>query len=200
VRSLAACYGGVAIVDRTLYIPRKSGGVMTVPSFERLKALAKKWWDASPMAQLGNASETNLLKLFFQNVAWANVGNAGGLQPSTVAGSIFVALHTATPGAGGTQSTNEATYGNYARVGVARSSGGWTVTGSSPATAENAAAVTFAQSSATNTPETESFFSTGLLTSGAGDLAWFGGLNANLIVNNLITPSFAINALTDTIL
>jgi hypothetical protein len=84
--------------------------------------------------RIGNTAQSDLLKLVFQNIAMANVGNAGGLQPSTVAGSLFVALHTADPGAAGTQSTSEAAYTSYARVAVARSSGGWTVTGSSPTT------------------------------------------------------------------
>lgn len=189
----------VEIIDRTLYLPRKSGkGVITVPSFERLKALVKR---TLCHLQLGNAAESDLLKLFFLNTAMANVGNAGGLAGSSGGGSpgsIFVAIHTASPGAGGTQNTSEAAYTNYARVGVARSGSGWTITGSSPTTAENAAAVTFPQSG--SGPEVETNFSTGQETSGAGELYWFGALTSSLTVNNLITPSFAINALTDTLL
>lgn len=43
--------------------------------------------------------------------------------------NIEVALHTSDPGAAGNQSTNEASYTNYERVNVARTSGGWTIAG-----------------------------------------------------------------------
>jgi hypothetical protein len=142
----------------------------------------------------GNTAENSLLLLLLQNTAWANVGNAGGLQPSTVAGSFFVALHTATPGQTGNQSTSEAAYTNYARVGVARSSAGWTVSGSNPTLGTNAAATTFAQSG--SGPEVETFFSVGVASSGATVMLWFGGLTSSLTVNNLITPSFALGALS----
>jgi hypothetical protein len=188
----------IEIVDRMLILPRRDGGILVVPSFERIKDLAKKMLCH---LQLGNAAESDLLKLLFLNTPMANVGNAAGLVGSGGTGSpgsIFVALHTATPGAGGTQNTNEAAYTNYARVAVARTAGGWTITGSSPTTAENTAAVTFPQSG--SGPETEAWFSTGQETSGAGELYWFGSLGSSLVVNNLITPSFALNALTNTLL
>jgi hypothetical protein len=85
----------------------------------------------------------------------------------------------------------------YARQAVARSSGGWTVTGSSPTTAENAAAITFPQSSSS---ETETYASLGRASSSTGELLWWGPLAANLAVANLITPSFAIDAFQMTLL
>jgi hypothetical protein len=143
---------------------------------------------------LGNAAETSTLQLFFQNTAFANIGNAGGLQPSTVAGNYWIALHTgAGPGAGGNQSTNEAAYPGYTREPVARSVAGWTITGNQPATAENAAAITFP--TATGGPETETFTSVGVASAGATEFLWFGALTLSLIVNTGITPSYAINAL-----
>lgn len=69
----------------------------------------------------------NLLKLVFQNVDHADIGDAAGLQNSAGAGNVYVALHTADP-AGGNQSTSEATYTGYGnRVPVVRSALGWTV-------------------------------------------------------------------------
>lgn len=187
----------VRIIDRTLYLPRRRGGVIVVPSWERLKALGRRLWHA----QLSNAAESNLLALFFTNTAFANVGSTGGLQPSSPSGSIYVAIHTANPGATGTQSTSESAYPGYARVGVVRSGAGWALSGSSPTAAENAAAVTFPQSgSGGSTPETETYFSTGQETSGPGELYWFGALTAPLVVNNLVTPSFAISSLSATLL
>ena len=59
---------------------------------------------------MSDAAATAFLKLFFQNVAWANVGNAGGLPASTAAGNLYLSLHTASPGEGGNQGSNEMTY------------------------------------------------------------------------------------------
>ena len=148
---------------------------------------------------LSNSAESDALKLIFQNTAWANVGTAGGLQPSSSAGSFYISLHTANPGQTGNQTTSEAAYTNYARVAVARSSGGWTITGSNPTTSENAAAITFPQSG--SGPEVETYFAVGLQSGAtAGEITWYGALTSSLTVNNLITPSFAINALTCTLL
>lgn len=76
-----------------------------------------------------NASETALLALLFNNTDFATIGDAGGLQNSATAGSFYISLHTADPGEAGNQTTSEATYGSYARVAVARSGAGWTVSG-----------------------------------------------------------------------
>jgi nucleoside phosphorylase len=59
---------------------------------------------------MSNAAATAFLTLFFNNTAWANIGNAGGLLPSSVAGSLYLSLHTSSPGEGGTQATNEISY------------------------------------------------------------------------------------------
>ena len=67
-----------------------------------------------------NAFETSLLGLLFNNTDIANIGDAAGLQNSAAAGSLYLALHTADPGEAGDQTTNECTYGSYARVAVAR--------------------------------------------------------------------------------
>ena len=59
---------------------------------------------------LANAAATDLLKLLFTNTAFANFGDASGLQPSAAAGSLFASLHTASPAESGTQATNEISY------------------------------------------------------------------------------------------
>lgn len=144
----------------------------------------------------GNTAESDLLKLLFQNTAWANVGSAGGLQPSGTAGSFFISLATAALSGTATQTTSEAAYTSYARVAVARSSGGWTVTGSAPTTGENAAAVTFP--ACTGGSETEQSAVIGRDTSSTGEVIYWGALSSNLAVSSGITPSFAINALAAT--
>lgn len=142
---------------------------------------------------LGNASETALAALLFQNTAMANIGNTGGLQPSSVAGNFYIALHTANPGGAGNQSTSEAAYTGYARVAVARSSGGWTIVGNQPAVISNTAAVTFP--ACIGGSETETYFSIGTAASGAGQILAFGSLTASLAVSSGVTPAFAIGAL-----
>lgn len=171
---------------------------IVVPSLERLKAAARRVVGRLFDLQLSNSAESDLLLLFFQNTAWANVGNAGGLQPSSAAGSIYVALSTGTLSATSTQSTTEAAYTSYARQGVVRSSSGWTKSGSSPTQVANTAAVTFP--ACTGGSETENYFSTGQEVSGAGEVYWYGALTASLAVSSGITPSFAISALVNSML
>lgn len=73
----------------------------------------------------GDTFENDLLKLIFQAVAIANIADNAAASPAT---TLTVALHTADPGEAGTQLTNETAYTGYARVTVARSGAGWTVT------------------------------------------------------------------------
>jgi nucleoside phosphorylase len=63
-----------------------------------------------PVDGMGTAAATAFLTLFFNNTAWANVGNAAGLQPSGAAGSLYVSLHTSNPGQAGNQGTSEISY------------------------------------------------------------------------------------------
>lgn len=65
--------------------------------------------NATPDA-MTNAAATAFLTLFFNNTDWANVGDAAGLQNSASAGSVYLSLHTSSPGEGGSQSTNEIAY------------------------------------------------------------------------------------------
>ena len=137
-----------------------------------------------------NAAETDILELIFNNTAWANVGDASGLQPSAGAGSLFISLHTADPGETGTQTTSEGTYTSYARVAVARSGAGWTIVGNN---ASNAAAITFPQ--ATGGSATETHFGVGTSLTGVGNLLFSGALNSSLAVSTNVTPEFAIGDL-----
>ncbi len=137
-----------------------------------------------------NAFETALLTLYFNNTDHANVGDAAGIQNSAAAGSMYISLHTADPGETGSQTTSEATYTSYARVAVARSSAGFTISG---ANVSNAAAVTFP--AATGGSNTITHFGIGSDSSGAGNLFFKGALSASLAVSSGITPSFAIGEL-----
>lgn len=137
--------------------------------------------------------ENSILKLILQNTAFANIGDASGLQPSATAGSLYVSLHTADPGEAGSQTTNEVAYTSYARVAVARSAGGFTVTAE---VGTNAAAVTFPQ--CTGSTATATHFGIGTAASGTGVLLFSGALNASLAIANLIQPEFAAGQLSIT--
>lgn len=131
-----------------------------------------------------NSMENSLLLLVFNNTNIANVGDATGLRGSTTAGSLYISLHTADPGEAGDQTTSEATYTGYARVAVARSSGGFTVTGNSvsPAATVNFPAGTGGSGTAT-------FFGIGTAASGTGVLLYSGTVTPNIVTGNGVTPS-----------
>lgn len=141
-----------------------------------------------------NSFENLLMSHVFTNAAIANIGDAGGLQPSSAAGSLYISLHSADPGEAGAQNTSEMAYTNYARVGVARGTAAWTV---STNQATNAGAITFPACGATG--GTITYFGVGTSAGTvAGTLLYSGSLSSSLIVSNGVTPSFAGSALTIT--
>lgn len=130
-----------------------------------------------------NTFENELLRLIFNNEDIALIGDAAGIQNSAAAGSLYVSLHTADPGEAGDQSTSEATYTGYARVAVARTTGGWTVTANS---VSPVAAITFGACTAgTNTI---THFGVGASSSGAGKLLYKGAVTPNIAVSSGVTP------------
>lgn len=130
----------------------------------------------------GNTFENDLLKLIFNATAIANLADNAAASPLT---NLYVSLHTADPGEGGNQTTNEATYTSYARVGVARTSGGWTVSGNA---VENAAAITFPQ--CTGGSNTITHAAVGTSSTGTGKILYSGSTNS-LAVSSGITPEIA---------
>lgn len=140
-----------------------------------------------------NTFENDLLKLIFNNTDIADIGDAGGLQNSATAGSLYVALHTADPGEAGNASTNESAYTSYARVAVARDAGGWTVSGNS---ATNTALIQFPE--CTGGSETITHVSITTASSGASKILYSGALSASRSVSSGIQPQFAATALTVT--
>ena len=76
----------------------------------------------------GDTFENDLLRLIFNATAIGNIADNAATSPLT---QLFVSLHTADVGEAGSQTTNEVAYTGYARVGVNRNTGGWTVTANS---------------------------------------------------------------------
>jgi hypothetical protein len=130
------------------------------------------------------AGIVDLLKLLLTNTTWAGVGDVTGIVGSTAAGSWFLSLHTSTPGAGGDQTSNEISYTGYARVAVARTSGGWTVT-ANPATLTST--VSWPQMTA-GAGGTATFVGLGKSSTGAGELVLFGAISPTIPVSNGVTP------------
>lgn len=128
----------------------------------------------------GNTFENDWLKLIFNATAIANIADNAASGPLT---NLYVSLHTADPGEAGDQTTNEAAYTSYARVAVARTSGGWTVTANS---VSPAATISFPQ--ATGGGETETHFGVGTASSGAGKLLYSGAISPTIGVSNGVTP------------
>lgn len=140
-----------------------------------------------------NAWETALLNLVFNNTDAANIGDATGLRGSSTAGSLYVSLHTADPGEAGNQTTNECAYTSYARVAVARTAGGWTISGNA---VTNAALIQFPQ--CTGSSETATYFGIGTASSSTGVLLYKGALSASLAISSGIQPQFAAGDLDGT--
>ncbi len=138
----------------------------------------------------GNTFENDLVKLIFNATAIANIADNAASSPLT---NLYVGLHTADPGEAGDQTTSEANYTGYARVAVARTSGGWTVSNNQ---AVNANAVTFGACTAGSS--TVTYFSVGTASSGAGKILYSGPLTAQLAVSAGITPNFPAGALVCT--
>jgi len=126
-----------------------------------------------------NAMETAMLLLYFNAVTHAELAENDTTGPSA---NLTAALHTASPAETGTQLTNEAAYTSYARVNVARTAGGWTVTGNSVSPVAN---IDFP--AATGGSETETHFSVGTGTSNF--MMYFGTLTPNIVVASGVTPS-----------
>lgn len=143
------------------------------------------------MAGKSDAFESDVLKLTFQATAIANIADNAATSPLT---NLYVSLHTADPTDAGNQSSNEATYTGYARVAVARTSGGWTVSGTTQVA--NAATINFPQCTAGS--NTVTYAAVGVAVSGATKILYAGALTSSLTISAGITPSFAAGALVIT--
>lgn len=129
---------------------------------------------------ISDTTETALLALIFNATAWANYADNAASTPQT---NVAMAAHTADPGDSGTQATSEAAYTSYARVNVARTSGGWTVTGGSvsPVAAISFPAGTGGSGTITN-------FSAGKTGGGSSAILFSGTVTPNIVTGNGVTP------------
>lgn len=128
----------------------------------------------------GNTFENDLLKLIFTATAIANIADNAASAPLT---NLYVGLATADPGETGDQTTNETSYTSYARVAVARSGSGWTVTANSVSPAAN---IDFP--ACTGGTATITHAHVGTASSSTGKLLYKGTVTPNLSVSSGVTP------------
>lgn len=135
------------------------------------------------MSAKGNTFENDVVLLTFNGTAYSWNAN----------GNLYISLHTGDPGEAGSQTTSECAFGSYARVAVARSGSGFTVSGD---TATNAAVIAFPE--CTSGSETVTHVAIGTASSGAGQIIYKGALTASRAVSSGITLQFAASALSVT--
>ncbi len=140
------------------------------------------------------AAATSLLNHILNNLAWTSIGDAPGLLPSATTGVLWLGLHTADPGVGGNQTTNELAYTGSGRISVARDGTQWSVVGN---TATNLALLTFAACAGGG--GTATFVGIGTDAAGAGNLLYRATITfpvAGLLISPGITPLIQIGAAT----
>jgi hypothetical protein len=127
-----------------------------------------------------NTLENSLLELIFKATTFADIAENDTTSPAT---NLYFSLHTSDPGEAGTQATNECAYTSYARVAVARSGSGFTVTANS---VSPAATVSFP--ACTGGTETATHFGVGIGVSGATVLLYSGTISPNISISSGVTP------------
>lgn len=130
-----------------------------------------------------NSTEEDVLQQVF-------IGTALPWNANT---DLWIALYTASPGEAGSATTNEATYGGYARIALTRSTD-FTVSGN---TVENAnleqfAACTSGSNTITHAAVVDS-------ASGAGNVIVYAALSSSISVSTGVQPQFAAGALSFTL-
>lgn len=133
---------------------------------------------------ISNTTETAILKLTYQAIAWANYADNAAASPQS---QIGVSLHTADPGDAGDATTSEVAYTGYGRVNVARSTAGWT---EASGTVTPVANIDFTAGTAGTGIVT--FFATGKSTAtppvGAQAILWSGTVSPSINTGNGVTP------------
>lgn len=133
------------------------------------------------MAGKGDTFENDVLKLIFNATAIANMADNAASSPLT---NLYVSLHTADPGDAGNQTTSETAYTGYARVAVARTTGGWTVTGNSVSPVAN---IDFAACTA-SPGAAITHWAVGTASSSTGKLLYAGTVTPNITMATSVIP------------
>jgi hypothetical protein len=127
-----------------------------------------------------DAFENALGLLFFNATTWANVAINASSSPIT---NWELSLHTGDPGEAGSQTTSEITYTDYARVAVARSGSGFTVSAGVTTLAANCDFPVGSGGSGTAT-----YFGLGTAHTSTGILEISGSISPSIVTGSGVTP------------
>lgn len=130
-----------------------------------------------------NSTEEDVLQQVFIGTALPWNGNT----------NLWIALYTASPAEAGSATTNEATYGGYARAVLTRATD-FTVSGNSVSNAnlEQFDACTSGSNTITHAAIVDS-------ASGAGNVIVYAALSSSISVSTGVQPQFAAGALSFTL-
>ena len=134
-----------------------------------------------------DSAEQGIALFIFNKTTYAELAMTDGTGKDT----LYMSLHTASPGEAGTVVTNECTVTGYVRKSMARTNGVWTVASGS---ASNAALVSFAPISAGS--ETATYAGLSTVVSGAGALIAYAALTTNLALGVGVVPTIQIGGVT----
>ncbi len=135
----------------------------------------------------GQTFSTDLLQAIFNGTFSGAAITSLFANASSPLTNLYVSLHTADPGATGTQLTNEVAYTSYGRVAVARSSAGWTV---GTATVSPVSNISF--TACTGGTATATNWAIGTATTGsAGNILYTGPLSTSISISSGVTPIIA---------
>jgi hypothetical protein len=129
----------------------------------------------------GNTFINDFLKLLLNATAIADIAENDTTSPLT---NLYLSLHTAELTAASTQTSTQAAYTDYARVAVARTTGGFTA---AAAQVSNLVA-TASFPPASGGSETETYAMLGTDISAAGKNLYWGPISPTLAVSAGVTP------------
>lgn len=132
-------------------------------------------------------NNNSTLLILFNGITFDNMAINASVSPLT---NLYIALHTASPGVGGVQSTNETSYTDYARVAVIRSSAGWTVSGNQ---VSNTATILFPVCGVTGAVVTH--VTVGESLTGAGRIFYINTLTIPVTIISSKQPKFDVGTL-----
>ncbi len=127
-----------------------------------------------------NSTENAFLSLVYNATPWANIADNAATSPVT---NIYITLNSASPGEAGNASTSEVAYTGYARVPVARTSGGWTVSNGVVVPVANIDFPTCTGGTATAT-----HFTTTTAVSGASAIIHYGTITPSISISTSVLP------------
>lgn len=123
-----------------------------------------------------------VLALYFNATPIPNIADNAASSPLT---NIICSLHTADPTATGNQTSFEVSYTSYARVPVARTTSGWTVSGTSTSPVANIIFPTPTGSAG----QTATYLGIGTASTGAGTLDYAIPLSPSIVITLGLPPT-----------